>query len=192
MLRRIIGLMLVVGLVLGGCSKPTKEPDPEQAVREQATLVLKALQSGDLEGLAKLVHPSLGVRFSPYAYVHTERDLRFTPDQLRTVPAERPYLWGLYDGSGEPIELTFAAYLKAFAYNQDYLNAPQVAYNQVIRTGNSLNNLPEAYPDSAFMEFHFPGTETYSHIDWFSLRLVFAEVAGKWYLIGVVGDRWTI
>jgi hypothetical protein len=29
-------------------------------------------------------------------------------------------------------------------------------------------------------------------MDWQSLRLVFEETAGNWYLVGIVHDQWTI
>ncbi len=44
-----------------------------------------------------------------------------------------------------------------------------------------------------FIEYHFSGfEEEYGGMDWVSLRLVFVQEGGQWYLVGLVNDRWTI
>lgn len=172
---------------------PTPPMTPGEAIRLRADAVLTALEQADPVLLADLVHPDKGVRFSPYAFVQTDRDLVFLPEDLRTADPARTYEWGAYDGSGAPIEMTLPEYLKSvFVYGADYRNAPQVGLDEALRTGNSVHNIPAAYPEGHFIEFHFPGTEEQDHVDWSSLRLVFEESGGTWYLVGVVHDQWTI
>lgn len=72
-----------------------------------ANMVMQALSTKDAEKLAQYVHPVKGVRFTPYTYVDTERDLVFTPNEIRNFfNNQQRYLWGYYDGSGEEIMLT--------------------------------------------------------------------------------------
>lgn len=172
---------------------PQTPADPEQAVRALGQQVLTALQQKSPSQLAPLVHPTKGVRFSPYSYVRTGQngDLLFTPSQLTAINPATVYVWGAYDGSGAPIELTYGDYMTKFAYRKDYLNAPQVSFNQIIKKGNTLVNIAEAYPNGLFMEYHFPGTQANAEMDWSSVRLVFEKEGNQWYLVGVITDQWT-
>jgi len=43
------------------------------------------------------------------------------------------------------------------------------------------------------VEYHFPGIDPqYGGLDWRSLRLVFQQSGGEWYLVGIIHDQWTI
>jgi hypothetical protein len=49
------------------------------------------------------------------------------------------------------------------------------------------------YRNYDFTESHFSGfEEKYGGMDWRSLRLVFKEIKGRFFLVGVVHDKWTI
>jgi hypothetical protein len=101
--------------------------------------------------------------------------------------------WGNYDGSGDPIRLSIPAYFKKFVYDADFLQAEQVGINEMIGRGNSLNNLEAVYQNSDFTEFYFPGFDKkLEGMDWRTLRLVFKQWKGKYYLTGVVHNEWTI
>jgi hypothetical protein len=190
---RPIAAILVALLLLVGCTGKAQMTQ-EEAVRARAAEVLSALEQADQEALADLVHPTKGVRFSPYSHVETGEggDLVFTADEIRNLDPDEVRTWGSYDGSGMPIELSFREYLNKFAYRPQYKETDQISFNEPIGKGNTINNITEAYPDGVFVEYHHPGTEEYEGMDWSSLRLVFEESGGKWYLVGVVNDQWTI
>lgn len=191
-----VGLLLMCALAVVGCTATQagkNAGDTEQVVRDRANLVMQALQAEDGKMLASLAHPGKGVRFSPYAYVRTEAggDLVFKPAQLRELGADQTrYQWGTQDGTGHPIEATLSEYLKRFA--RDYLTDGQVGYNQMIKQGNSKINIHEAYPEGVFVEFYLPGTGEQADFTWSSVRLVFEEERGEWYLVGVIDDQWTM
>lgn len=165
-------------------------------IAPQATAALTALRDRDWETLASLVHPDLGVRFSPYGNIKPVAG----GDRVRTAAQVRlgftdtaVYRWGHYDGTGDPIDLSFQGYFNRFVYNADFVNAPVVKYNRIAGRGNTLINLHEVYPHGQFVEYHFPGFDPqFGGMDWQSLRLVFAEKSGNWYLVGIVHDQWTI
>ena len=102
-------------------------------------------------------------------------------------------MWGHYDGSGEPIELNFNDYYERFIYDADFAN-PQVIGNDVaVSYGNAIDNTKEIYPNSHFIELHFKGLDPkYEGMDWRSLKLVFEQEDGKWYLVAIVHGEWTI
>lgn len=165
-----------------------------QQLEARAEAVLKAFATKDGQALAGLVHTKKGVRFTPYGYVDSG-DVTLPSDAFaHAFENDFAFHWGYFDGSGFPIELTIAEYVERFVVPVDYF-APEVkvGYHQVIGTGNSLNNIYEAYPGGVFIEYHHPGTEQYDGMDWHSLRLVFEPgLDGEWALIAVISDQWTI
>ncbi len=166
------------------------------AVAALAAEAIMALKDRDLDSLSSLIHPDLGVRFSPYATVQTGAggDLVFSASEARGLLADPSvYHWGTYDGSGLPIDLTFREYHEEFVYSADFVRPDVVGFNERVGQGNSIDNIASAYPDSVMVEYHFEGFEPeYAGMDWQSLRLVFLEQDGSWYLVGVVHDQWTI
>jgi hypothetical protein len=165
----------------------------KKLIELRAKQVIAAIKTKNMSKLAVFVHPTKGLRFSPYSYINTKEDSIFKATQLKNLLASRKhYLWGTFDGSGEPIRMTFANYYKRFIYDKDFANAPVIGYNEIARQGNSTNNLGEIYPNSIFVEYHFSGTEKNSGMDWRSLRLVFEKKGGAWFLVGIIHDQWTI
>ena len=168
----------------------------KRQVMQQAQRSLRALADGDLDKLADLAAPS-GIRFSPYAYVSKEKDVVLTAGQLRGLKTDKKaYVWGEYDGSGEPIRLDFYSYYNEFLHNLPYTAPNAIGYNRIVRSGNTRSNLTEVYPNAAFVEFYVKGGRS-EHpssqgMDWGSLRFVFEKNGGEWKLAGIVGDRWTI
>ncbi|HHY82503.1 MAG TPA: hypothetical protein GX505_07465 [Clostridiales bacterium] len=163
-------------------------------IEKRSMEVLAAIKNFDMEKLADAVHPEKGVRFSPYGFVDVDNDLVFTAEEVKNLAADsKTYLWGYYDGSGEPITLNFSDYYKRFIYDADFVNAEQVGYNKVLGHGNSLNNSSEVYKNSIIVEYHFSGIDPqYEGMDWRSLRLVFEKKNDTWYVVGIIHDQWTI
>jgi hypothetical protein len=158
-----------------------------------AAQVINALAEKDMTRLANFVHPEMGVRFSPYGFVREEHQV-FMPNELPAlVRSEEVYTWGAYDGTGDPIDLIFDDYYQEFVYSSDFANPEQMGVNERIGQGNTINNIGEFYPGSSFVEYHFSGfEEQYEGMDWESLRLVFVQEDGTWWLVGIVHDEWTI
>ena len=156
--------------------------------------VLELLNDKDMDDLSDFVHPTKGVRFSPYGYIDVDNHLVFTAGQVDDLDDDTEvYTWGSYDGSGEDIDLDFDDYYYDFIFDVDFSDPELIGNNAIIGIGNSLINIEEVYPDGHFVELHFTGFDPqYEGIDWRSLRLVFETVNGDWYLVGIIHDEWTI
>jgi len=153
------------------------------------------LSQKNMGALSVLIHPVKGVRFSPYVYVETETDRVLTPHQLKDFFKESAqYVWGRYDGSGEPIKLPNQEYFEHFVYDHDYLHAEKISYNETKGKGNTINNIQEVYgKDISFIEYYFSGFEAqFEGLDWAALILIFEKHQGKDYLIGIIHNNWTI
>lgn len=166
----------------------------EEKLRKLGENTLKALRDRDMEWLSSIVHPDKKLRFSPYTFIDMETSLAFSAEEIKTLMnSDKAYTWGTYDGIGDPIRLTFREYMDAFVYDKDFLNAEEVGYNRYIAQGNTINNIFDAYPDGKLLEYYFSGFDPkYEGMDWESLKLVFEEKDGEWYLVLIAHDQWTI
>lgn len=156
--------------------------------------VIELIKDKDMKNLSSYVHPEKGLRFTPYPYIDLQNDQVFKAQSVAELLQDtKVYTWGSYDGSGEPIELKFNDYYDKFIYDADFANPHMIGNNVAIGTGNTIDNVDEAYPNGYFVELYFKGFEPqYEGIDWRSLKLVFEELNGAWYLAGIVHGQWTI
>ena len=199
--------ILFLSILIGSCAATDEIPPPtilpaiptathastEEVISYKADQVIEALRDRDLDRLANLAHPSQGIRFSPYAFVRAA-DISVSVEEVpQLLSQETVRLWGVYDGSGAPIELTFAQYYQQFIYDQDFASAEEVGYDRRLGgEGGTINNIPEFYPGGVMVEYHFSGFEPdYGGLDWRSLRLVFVQDGDEWFLVGIVHDEWT-
>jgi hypothetical protein len=166
-----------------------------EAVAARAAQIIMVLKERDLQELSGLVHPDKGVRFSPYTYVRAGpgEDLVFGAAEIPRLMADPTvYLWGVHDGSGKPIDLTFHEYYDQFVYDVNFARPDLIGFGETVGQGNTINNIAEVYPDGVVVEYHFEGFDPqYAGMDWRSLRLVLEERGGLWYLVGLVHDEWT-
>lgn len=167
---------------------PGTTAQQKTGVETVSAQLVSVLHDGNMNKLAELVHPTKGVRFSPYEFVESNHQV-MTAGQVRSKD-NTTRVWGNYDGSGDPINLTFDAYYQRFVYDRDYRRAPRITRNGVVGKGNTTNNIREFYPQSVWVEYHFPAPRQRNN--WNSLWLVFEQVGEKWYLVGVVHGEWTI
>lgn len=168
--------------------------DAQSIIEKTSTAVIEALRNKDADKISEFVHPTKGVRFTPYTYISLEQDLVFTKDAVTEFFTDKKtYYWGHYDGTGLDIKLTPTEYYKQFIYSHDFINAEKIGYNKVLSSGNMLENQFEIYEDSIIVEYYFSGfNPDYAGFDWRSLRLVFEEYEGSWRLVGVISNQWTI
>ncbi|WP_141692452.1 hypothetical protein [Paenibacillus pectinilyticus] len=170
--------------------------DAQKVIEARAQEAITAIKDKDMTRLASLVHPQLGVQFSPYSYIRTATDIQVQASNLAALWASTSLThWGTLDGSGDPIDLTFPNYWAKFVYNANFAGAPQISYNTILGKGNMINNVFNVYPTSAYItvEYYFPGfNPQYQGMDWTSLRIIFAYASSQWYLVAIDHDQHTI
>ena len=156
--------------------------------------VLEYIRDGDYQALSRVAHPDFGVVFSPYATVTLSTNRRFSPLQIAGFEDDKTvYVWGVQDGSGEPIELTPVDYFAEYVYTRDFYGASVIGVNRIVKTGNALENITEEFPGVRFVDFHIPGGEKDApdELAWGSLRLGFEEHEGALWLTVIINSRWT-
>jgi hypothetical protein len=168
--------------------------DKDSIILSISKELLEIFKNKDYSELTRYIHPEMGVRFSPYAYIDTTSDQTFTNSTYNSaVKSTKKRIWGSFDGTGEPIRMKFKEYFKRFVYDVDFLNAEKTTLNTKSSHGSDLDNLNDIYPGSIYTESYFSGfDEKYGGMDWRALRLVYKEYEGKYYLVGIIHDEWTI
>lgn len=168
-------------------------PDDNEALIRRALDTARCLRDQDWSALASCVHPDKGVTFTPYSSV-SDSDLCFTAGEVAAFGSDtKTYLWGSYDGSGAPMNLTPAEYFSKYVTNTDYTKAPLLAVDRVISSGNAVENVSDAYPDAHFVELYYSGLDPAQEgFDWCALKLVFEAVDDRLMLVGIIHSEWTI
>ena len=161
-------------------------------IKEANNEILKAIKGKDYKRFAEFIHPEKGVRFSMYAFVDPKEDKHFSKaDFEKYQPTKTLFTWGTMDGSGDLYKATVDDYFTKWVYSKDFVTG-QLSLNNFQGKGNSMNNLKEIYPKADFTENFIQGSQANAEMDWKCLRLVFEEFQGKYYLVGVINDQWTI
>lgn len=197
------GLTLLLSVV--GCQSATMPPvisnpptqpttpDSQQTVTQQAMRIQRALANHDYASIINDIHPTKGVRFSMYAYVHLDKDKVFSRAQFAQYLRESRirFTWGELDGSGETYIVPLPVYLDSWIDAKKFDNA-RITVNKFESRGNMINNVMEVYPGADVVDFYYRGSDQYEGMDWRGMCLVFENYQGKRYLVGIVNDRWTV
>lgn len=175
-------------------AKVIRSPDLHDSVRERIRLrageILEAMERGAWEEVAMHVHPEYGLGFSPYAYIDTAVQVRFSQAEVGGVPNDTTTRhWGLDDPGGLPIVGTFREYAASRVRGDRYVDLASASSGC---SGSTHGNVLELYGDSVVVvAWCYPGTEELQGLDWSRLSLVFRPTADRWYLTDVVNDERT-
>lgn len=167
-------------------------PNKEENLRKLNDEILSALKNKDYKKFAEFIHPEKGIRFSMYAFISVNEDKHFSKsDFIQYQPKKTVFTWGARDGSGELYKASLSQYLKDWVFVKDFTQS-QYSLNTFQGGGNSLNNVKEIYPGTDFTENYLKSADKSNEMDWHTLRFVFQQWDGQYYLIAVINDRWTI
>lgn len=165
----------------------------QSGLMELAVRAARFIKMRDFKSLSEMAHPTFGVYFCPGATVNLRNNKVFTQYEVSNFrDDENSYVWGVSTNTGVPIEMTAEEYFSRYVYDKDYANAPIIGVNYAARTGNSLENLSEAFPNAKFVDLCFPGTEANEYHDWGLLRLCFEEYKGMQRLTAVIHSEYTV
>ena len=170
-----------------------KDSVTDEDLIQNAKMIVKHFKNKEYNQIAEYVGQQ-GLRFSAYAFVDTTKDVVLNAQQIRNAATSKDvHIWGAFDGSGDPIKMTIQEFFADFVIDADFLNKGKISINNFSQRGNTINNIREAYSDCKWIEFFIDGENPeYCGLDWKALRLVFRQVEGKAWLVGVVHDEWTI
>jgi hypothetical protein len=164
----------------------------EEIIQTLNNEILSTFKSKDYVKLANYIHPEKGVQFSMYAYINPKKDKQFSKEDFQKyVTTNIKFTWGEKDGTGDPLVLSLKNYIEEWIFRKDFSKG-EYHLSSFKASGNSMNNLRNIYPKLDFTENYIPGSEKYGGMDWNSLRFVFDQYQGQFYLVAIVNDSWTI
>ena len=168
-----------------------------------AQQILLALKNQDGPALAKFVHPSEGIRFTPYAWDDLAKNIVLKPKEVAGVfKAKGKKLWGNFD-SGDPIQMTPAKYIRRFVWNTDYTAVKEKKWEPLkghleqayhYLDPSAVETILQTYPDAQVVTYSYPGITgpQGGAMDWSWLTLIFRAQESEWFLVGIVHREWTI
>ena len=161
-----------------------------ETLPELALTVAELFKSGDFVSLSGYVHPIYGVVFSPKMTVSLKSCRCLSPADLASLDRDTALrVWGTAEGSAVPLELTARDYLMLYVNDRDYTAARLIGVDYPARVGNALDNTADVFPSGHYVELCCTGEDAAS---WTTLRLVFEEYEGNWYLTAVIHAAYII
>ncbi|MBK8966826.1 MAG: hypothetical protein IPM36_09130 [Lewinellaceae bacterium] len=154
----------------------------ENLIKLRSKYALTYLKQANFERLAaKYIHPEKGIHFYPAGLkaagqalpVQSLKNAMFNPVK---------YDWGKVSTDAPSIKSGFIQYYKTYIYDEDFLTASSVRFNEIAFPGTfnlSAAGIAHRFPGCIFTEYRKGAS---------SLILVFEQAAGPgvWYLVGVI------
>ncbi|ACZ09005.1 Uncharacterised protein [Sebaldella termitidis] len=188
----ILIFALTISILTFSKSKPETSSDNFYELKKINQIVIKLIKKRDISALSKYAHPKKGIMFSPYSDLkNNDNQIIEKKELVKIYEKNEELVWGEYDGTGVRILLTFDNYFDRFIYDEDFIEY-EPNYDSIMGTGNSIENMNSVFPYARSVEYYTPGTEEYAYMDWKSLRLLYEIYRGKYYLVAVVHNEWTI
>ena len=188
----ILIFALTISILTFSKSKPETSSDNFYELKKINQIVIKLIKKRDISALSKYAHPKKGIMFSPYSDLkNNDNQIIEKKELVKIYEKNEELVWGKYDGTGVRILLTFDNYFDRFIYDEDFIEY-EPNYDSIMGTGNSIENMNSVFPYARSVEYYTPGTEEYAYMDWKSLRLLYEIYRGKYYLVAVVHNEWTI
>lgn len=188
----ILIFALTISILTFSKSKPETSSDNFYELKKINQIVIKLIKKRDISALSKYAHPKKGIMFSPYSDLkNNDNQIIEKKELVKIYEKNEELVWGEYDGTGARILLTFDNYFDRFIYDEDFIEY-EPNYDSIMGTGNSIENMNSVFPYARSVEYYTPSTEEYAYMDWKSLRLLYEIYRGKYYLVAVVHNEWTI
>jgi hypothetical protein len=205
-MRSCLLAVLAVAVASTSCTTSEPGPRPERPTPTDPTSAstcaaetLAALEAKDTRRLAELAHPSLGVRFTPFAFPDQKTDVVLRAGELRNAfsdPTVRT--WGMLGESDEPIRMTFGQYFARFVHEArfaSYRPAPAGTVDPFEAASFNVDALHErireTYPRASVFEYRHPPADPNDGHEYRVLRLVCEEHRGSHHLVGIIHSEWT-
>ena len=162
---------------------------------KDSELIYRALEQLDYETIASMTHPQLGVTFPLFAdYGNPVGGVNEGPyvSLSRTELLEKNdevYQFGA-DNGDNIFEMSLNEYIQNFLVNHNNQSLPirEISYNeQLYPKGGVINTIHQYFPKAKYVEY-FRYESIDNPISYQSLRFVYQEYEGEWYLTAIVRD----
>lgn len=165
----------------------------ERILLKESAVIFSYLENSEFAKLAEKVDPIEGVTFTIFADFAKTDNFGGTPVTLTkddiVNSLDKQFIWGQGDG-GPPLEVTFREYVQEYLLKRlgDKIIYETITFNEsAFVFSGVLNTIHKNYPNAKYVEYYAPGEDGNDRL-FQSIRFVFEEREGTWYLIGIVRD----
>ena len=145
-------------------------------------------RENSLMGIEKLIHPKKGVIITDMVSFGNKDEQHFDQKSfIRTLDEDKEILWGYTYGEGGPIQKSLYSWL--------YDAHREMRYISKIDPLDTFKNFSkDGYSELKAYEVYWINDESKTkEYDWLGLVVILAKNDdGKWYIAGLMRDRWTI
>ena len=153
-------------------------------IENRARYTLTYIKGKNVKMLSeKYIHPTQGIHFYPFGLSGQGRQFK-AKSAATLISDPTSFDWGPTEINSSTYRANFNEYYRQYVYDQDYLSAGSIQYNNITLAGSSgLSGtaIAEKYPGAIFVEY-VKGEK--------SLVLVFRQVKkGYWYLEALIHNQ---
>ena len=161
------------------------------SLRKKVLEIVSLLNGEKYEGIDELteyMHPKKGIVMTWNVRFGGKEDLTFTRNDIKNIEKNRfkKIHWGYTYGKGDEVRMSL--------YN--YISKLTKPFNTISKI-EKLKTLkgfhcPSETECRAYEVFWINESSETKEYDWQGLVVIFEKYRGKWYVVGLLRDRWTI
>lgn len=160
----------------------------KEIISERTQTAIQYIKDKNFKSLAEMIHPTKHLRVSHTSEIQINSETLINKEQLESLPSDKTkYTWGITDGQGQLVNLTFEEFYEKYIYDVDYAKEAEVIYNKYTQRPNqNNNNVYQIFNSGIVVEYFYKGSEENDYTDWKSLYLCFESYENIWYLSGII------
>ncbi len=150
--------------------------------------LLNGVRYGGIDEFMEYMHPQKGIVMTGNVYFGGKEDLTFTHSDIKNLEKNRfkKIHWGYTYGKGDEVRMSL----------YDYMSKLTKHFNDISKI-EKLKTLkrfhcPSGMECKGYEVFWINEKSETKEYDWQGLVLIFEKYRGKWYVVGLMRDRWTI
>lgn len=177
--------------------------DIKEDLVKKSAMLLPLLQKKDFSSLVPFVHPVKGLMIAAQARIEMGDDYPVRTISVTDLPRflenTKKTIWGSRGATGMPIEMTAKDFWEKIMFRRKVTPSLKYTFDTVQATDMNDEGIKEQlqkrFPGSHFVDYLLPEVSSENVLEYerqASFRLIFEEYQGRWYLVGLMLDQFTI
>ncbi len=164
-----------------------KEKKTDSALEKKVRDVVSALnrlKDGSTNAFAAYVHPLKGVTMTWYTHFGYNRHFSRTEIEKAQKNQNNALYWGTRESNGEAVRMSLLDYMRM-------LSRPLLDMTKIEKLQDLKGFQCDKTQTCKGYEVRWMVDPKVSN-DWLGLVIIFEKYRGKWYVVGLLRDRWTV
>ena len=174
----------------------SSDKETEKELLALSEEIFSLLKASNFEKISELVDAEHGVTFAFYADFgnpdgYGGQYVNLSKNEISKAN-DTKYLWGKDEAERE-FEISLHEYVQQMLlqrWGKEEVDYSIITFNEPAENfAGVLNTIHEYYPNAKYVEYYSPGKDEHSFQ---SLRFIYQQRDGEWYLIGIARDVATV